>query len=131
MNSAEHASERSPSRLDVVVIGAGQAGLAMGYFLARQGRRFVILDGADSIGAAWRDRWDSLVLFTPRRYDGRVLRKTVDSRIGRRMRDRDVLVGSSPRELTRRFGVGLKPRLVGVSGRTAEFADGTPGSSCR
>jgi putative flavoprotein involved in K+ transport len=54
---------------DVVVIGAGQAGLAIGHFLARQGRRFVILEAADSIGAAWRSRWDSLVLFTPRRYD--------------------------------------------------------------
>src|SRR5215216_956255 len=41
----------------------------MGYFLARAGRRFVILEGADSIGAAWRSRWDSLTLFTPRRYD--------------------------------------------------------------
>ena len=51
------------------MIGAGQAGLAIGYFLARQGRRFVILDSADSVGAAWRARWDSLVLFTPRRYD--------------------------------------------------------------
>jgi putative flavoprotein involved in K+ transport len=56
-------------RLDVAVIGAGQAGLAMGYFLARQGRQFVILDGAASVGAAWRARWDSLTLFTPRRYD--------------------------------------------------------------
>ena len=56
-------------RFDVAVIGAGQAGLAVGYFLARQGRRFVILDAADAVGAAWRDRWDSLVLFTPRRYD--------------------------------------------------------------
>jgi putative flavoprotein involved in K+ transport len=64
------ADEGSRERFDVVVIGAGQAGLAIGYFLARQGRRFVILDGADSIGAAWRSRWDSLVLFTPRRYDG-------------------------------------------------------------
>jgi hypothetical protein len=52
-----------------VVIGAGQAGLAMAYFLARQGRRFVILERADSIGAAWRERWDSLTLFTPRRYN--------------------------------------------------------------
>jgi putative flavoprotein involved in K+ transport len=59
----------SPAHFDVAVIGAGQAGLAIGCLLARQGRRFVILDGADSIGAAWRDRWDSLVLFTPRRYD--------------------------------------------------------------
>ncbi|MGH3057849.1 MAG: flavin-containing monooxygenase [Gaiellaceae bacterium] len=281
MSSVGHSpAERSPSRFDVIVIGAGQAGLAMGYFLARQGRRFVILDGADSIGAAWRDRWDSLVLFTPRRYDalpglafpgdpdgyptrdeviayleryaatfelpvelgnavtsltaadgrfvaevgdrrleadqvvvatgpfqvpyvpaladrlapdvfqthstgyrrpgdlpeGRVLvvgggntgfqiakelsatrsvhlavgsrqkplpqrflgrdlfwwltklgllRKTVDSRLGRRMRGRDFLIGSSPRELRRRIGVDLKPRLVGVSGRTAAFADGS------
>ena len=54
---------------DVVVIGAGQAGLAIGHLLARRGRRFVILDRADSIGAAWRTRWDSLTLFTPRRYD--------------------------------------------------------------
>lgn len=56
-------------RLEVVVVGAGQAGLAMGFFLARQGRRFLILEAADSVGAAWRDRWDSLALFTPRRYD--------------------------------------------------------------
>ena len=56
-------------RFDVVVIGAGQAGLAIGYFLARQGRRFVILEAADAVGASWRGRWDSLVLFTPRRHD--------------------------------------------------------------
>jgi putative flavoprotein involved in K+ transport len=281
MNFAEHAPAKpAPPRYDVIVIGAGQAGLAMGYFLARQGKRFVILDGADSIGAAWRERWDSLILFTPRRYDGLpglafpgdpdgyptrdeviayleryaasfelpvelgsavrrltdddggfvahlddrrleadqvvvatgpfqvphvpsvagglapevfqthsggyrrpddipagsvlvvgggntgfqiakelsairpvqlaigsrqkplpqrllgrdlfwwltklgLLRKTRDSRIGRRMRDRDVLVGSGPREVRRRFGVGLKPRLVAASGRTAAFADGS------
>lgn len=51
------------------MIGGGQAGLAMGYFLAREGRHFTILEASDSIGAAWRSRWDSLVLFTPRRYD--------------------------------------------------------------
>ena len=263
------------------MIGAGQAGLAIGYFLAQQGRRFVILEGADSVGSAWRDRWDSLVLFTPRRYDslpgltfpgdpdrypnraevsayleqyaaffdlpielnsrvralrkqnggflvesspgrlieadqvvvatgpfqvpnlpavsgqlapevfqthsagyrrpgdvpegevvvvgggntgyqiakelsashtvqlaigsrqtplpqrvlGRdlfwwlsklgVLEKSVDSRIGRRARTRDTLIGSSSRELKRRYGVNLKPRVVGASGRTLGFADGT------
>jgi putative flavoprotein involved in K+ transport len=58
------------SSFEVVVVGAGQAGLAMGYFLARQGRRFVIVESADSIGAAWRTRWESLTLFTPRRYSG-------------------------------------------------------------
>jgi len=54
---------------DVVVIGGGQAGLAIGYFLKRQEKRFVIFDAGASIGSAWRARWDSLVLFTPRRYD--------------------------------------------------------------
>jgi putative flavoprotein involved in K+ transport len=270
----------SRARFDVAVIGAGQAGLAIGYFLAQQGRRFAILESSDSVGSAWRDRWDSLVLFTSRRYDslpgltfpgdsdgypgraeviaylekyasffdlpiefnsrvrsltkqegrfvvesaGRVieadqvvvatgpfqvpnlpavsrqlepavfqihstgyrrpsdvpegdvvvvgggntgfqiakelsashnvqlaigsrqtplpqrivgrdlfwwltklgvLEKTVGSRIGRRARDRDTLIGSSPRELKRRYGVGLKPRVVGASGRTLSFADGT------
>jgi putative flavoprotein involved in K+ transport len=61
------ADERMPS-YEVVVVGAGQAGLAMGYFLTRQGRRFVILERAAEIAPAWRERWDSLVLFTPRRY---------------------------------------------------------------
>ena len=56
-------------RYDVAVIGAGQAGLAIGRALAEREKRFVILEAADSVGSAWRDRWDSLVLFTPRRYD--------------------------------------------------------------
>jgi putative flavoprotein involved in K+ transport len=263
------------------VIGAGQAGLAIGYLLAQQGRRFTILEAADSIGAVWRRRWDSLVLFTSRRYDalpgmtfpgdpdgyptrdevvayleryaaafelpvelgsgvrslavedgrlalevedgrrltadnvvvatgpfqaprvpevaqelapevfqahstgyarptdvpaGRVLvvgggntgyqiakelaathdvtlavgsrqtplpqrvlgrdlfwwltttglmRKTADSRIGRRVQNRDTLIGSSPRELRKRFGVQVKPRVVGASGRTVTFDDGS------
>jgi putative flavoprotein involved in K+ transport len=55
---------------DVVVVGGGQAGLAIGYFLARQGLRFTILDAAKEPAAAWRERWDSLRLFTPVRYDG-------------------------------------------------------------
>jgi putative flavoprotein involved in K+ transport len=57
-------------RRDVIVVGGGQAGLAIGYFLAEQGRRFTILDAADMPAAAWRARWDSLRLFTPARYDG-------------------------------------------------------------
>ena len=56
-------------RHEVVVVGGGQAGLAIGYFLARHGRDFVILEAADEPGAAWRGRWDSLKLFTPVRYD--------------------------------------------------------------
>ncbi len=52
-------------RIDTVVIGGGQAGLAAGYYLARQGRDFVILDAHDRVGDSWRKRWDSLRLFTP------------------------------------------------------------------
>jgi putative flavoprotein involved in K+ transport len=63
------APRQARERFDVVVIGAGQAGLAIGYFLAQAGRRFVILERADDVGSAWRSRWDSLTLFTPRRYD--------------------------------------------------------------
>jgi putative flavoprotein involved in K+ transport len=60
----------SSEHFDVAVVGAGQAGLAIGHFLAAQDRSFVILDAADSLGAAWSNRWQSLELFTPRRYDG-------------------------------------------------------------
>ena len=270
----------SASRYEVAVIGAGQAGLAMGYFLERQGRKFVILEAADSVGSAWRPRWDSLRLFTPRRYSGlpglpspgdpegypgrdeviayleryaetfqlpidlnspvhrltkeegrfvleldgrtitadqvvvatgpfqkpyvpdvagrlrpevpqthstgyrkasgvpegtvlvvgggntgfqiakelsatrevylsvgsrqtplpqrllgrdlfwwltklRLLKTTVESRLGRKMRHRETLIGSSPRELRRRYGVELKPRVLGAEGRTVRFEDGS------
>jgi putative flavoprotein involved in K+ transport len=63
----QHTSEQ---RFDTVVVGGGQAGLAMGYFLARQGRDFVILDAADRVGHTWLQRWDSLRLFTPAFHSG-------------------------------------------------------------
>ena len=266
---------------EVAVLGAGQAGLAIGYFLRRQGRRFVILERAGEIAPAWRERWDSLTLFTPRRYsalpglpfpsdpdgyptrdeviaylkryaetfdlpvelesevkqlqrgddgrfrlevDGRtttadqvvvatgpfqtpyvpklaeklsgelfqthavgyrrpddvprgtvlvvgggntgfqiakelsathtvvlsigsrqkplpqrllgrdlfwwltklhVLDKTVESRLGRKLSTRDTLIGSSPREMTKRYGVQLEPRLVDADGRRASFEGGS------
>jgi putative flavoprotein involved in K+ transport len=53
-----------------VVVGGGQAGLATGYHLRRRGVDHVILDENTEIGAAWRNRWDSLRLFTPGRYSG-------------------------------------------------------------
>ncbi|MFD2442451.1 flavin-containing monooxygenase [Bacillus sp. CGMCC 1.16607] len=51
---------------DVVVIGGGQAGLSMGYFLKKSHMKFIILDNQKRIGDSWRKRYDSLVLFTPR-----------------------------------------------------------------
>jgi putative flavoprotein involved in K+ transport len=269
-----------PADYEVVVIGAGQAGLAMGYHLAPRGRRSIVLERADSIAPAWRERWDSLTLFTPRRYsslpglpfpgdpdgyptrdeviaylelyavefglpiefnstvrslsraggrfvlelDGRtitteqvvvatgpfqtpyvpklaveldpdvwqahstgyrrpsdipegivlvvgggntgfqiakelstthkvilsvgthqkplpqrlagrdlfwwltktrLIHKTVESRLGQRLKDRDTLIGSSPRELKRRYGVELKARAIRASGRSVTFEDGS------
>jgi putative flavoprotein involved in K+ transport len=270
----------SSEDVEVAVIGAGQAGLTIGYFLKQQGRRFVILERAGTIGPAWRQRWDSLTLFTPRRYsalpglpfpgdpdgyptrdeviayleryaetlelpielhsevkslgrgdergfrldaDGgtletdqvvvatgpfqtpyvpkvaerlsdevfqthavgygrpsdvppgtvlvvgggntgfqitkelsathkvalsvgsrqkplpqrflgrdlfwwlttaRILDKTIESRLGRKLSTRDTLIGSSPREIEKRYGVELKPRVVGADGHTLRFEDG-------
>src|SRR6266498_3169275 len=56
---------------ETIVIGAGQAGLSVGYHLKRRGQEFVILDANERIRGSWRTRtWDSLRLFTPARYDG-------------------------------------------------------------
>ena len=59
-----------PERVETVVIGAGQAGLSVGYHLARRGRPFVILEANARVGDSWRNRWDSLRLFSPARFDG-------------------------------------------------------------
>jgi putative flavoprotein involved in K+ transport len=61
--------EAALDRYEVIVIGGGQAGLAIGHYLARQQRRFTILDAGEAPAAVWRSRWDSLTLFTPARYD--------------------------------------------------------------
>jgi putative flavoprotein involved in K+ transport len=51
--------------IEVTVIGAGQAGLAIGYNLSQLGRQYVILEQNDAIASAWRSRWDSFTLVTP------------------------------------------------------------------
>jgi putative flavoprotein involved in K+ transport len=53
---------------DVVVIGGGQSGLAVGYYLRRTGLSFAILDAQDRPGGAWLHTWDSLRLFSPARF---------------------------------------------------------------
>jgi putative flavoprotein involved in K+ transport len=61
----------STETFETIVIGGGQAGLSVGYYLKKQGRPFVILDANERIGGSWRTRtWNSLRLFTPARYDG-------------------------------------------------------------
>ena len=56
-------------RVETLVIGGGQAGLAVGYHLAQRGRPSLIVDANDRVGDAWRNRWDSLHLFTPNRFN--------------------------------------------------------------
>jgi putative flavoprotein involved in K+ transport len=64
------ATTETTERVETLIIGAGQAGLAAGYHLSKRGRPFLIVDANDRIGDQWRRRWDSLQLFSPARWDG-------------------------------------------------------------
>jgi putative flavoprotein involved in K+ transport len=64
-----HEAGRKEESFNTIVIGGGQAGLAVGKFLAQQDRNFVILDQNSRTGDSWRCRWDSLRLFTPSQFD--------------------------------------------------------------
>jgi putative flavoprotein involved in K+ transport len=69
-NGTHRRAHDPATRREVVIVGGGQAGLALGYHLARQDSNFALLEAADEPAAAWRGRWDSLELFTPARYSG-------------------------------------------------------------
>jgi putative flavoprotein involved in K+ transport len=55
---------------ETLVIGGGQSGLAAGYFLQQAGQSFAILERNERIGEGWRERWDSLRLYSPAFRDG-------------------------------------------------------------
>ena len=63
-------SAGATERHAVIVIGGGQAGLAMSQQLTVRGVEHVVLDAAARVGDAWRNRWSTLRVFTPARYDG-------------------------------------------------------------
>ena len=65
-----HRTHLPSETFDTIVIGGGQTGLTIGHHLAQAGRDFVILDAGSRVGDAWRNRWDSLLLFTPARLNG-------------------------------------------------------------
>ncbi len=67
--TAAAASGRDDDAFDVIVVGAGQAGLAIAWYLARLDLRFQVLEASAELGQSWRSRWDSLTLFTPAQYD--------------------------------------------------------------
>jgi putative flavoprotein involved in K+ transport len=63
-------NEHVVESIETIVIGGGQAGLSVGYHLAQRNLPFVIVDANERVGDAWRNRWDSLRLFTPNRLNG-------------------------------------------------------------
>jgi cation diffusion facilitator CzcD-associated flavoprotein CzcO len=65
MLTTEEAIRKTGDALDVIVIGGGQAGLAVAFYLRRTGLRHVILDDQSAPGGAWRHTWPSLRLFSP------------------------------------------------------------------
>ena len=68
-DTAAAAAGPGDGALDVVVVGAGQAGLAIAWHVSRRGLRLLVLEAAAELGQSWRSRWDSLTLFTPAQYD--------------------------------------------------------------
>ena len=54
-----------PSAVDVLVVGAGHAGLTMSGLLGEAGREHVVVDARDRLGGGWQDRWDDFRLVTP------------------------------------------------------------------
>ena len=61
---------KATEHTDVLIVGAGQSGLALGYHLQRRGRQVLLVDRNERIGDSWRVRWDSLKLYSPARRDG-------------------------------------------------------------
>lgn len=55
-------------KLDLVIVGGGQAGLASAYYASRCGLSYTVLEAGDGPGQSWKNRYDSLTLFTPRKY---------------------------------------------------------------
>ena len=65
MNEFQENEQTAINNYDVVVIGGGQAGLSLGFYLRRSSLRYVILDGQKRAGGAWLYGWNSLRLFSP------------------------------------------------------------------
>ena len=109
----------SSNHVETVIIGGGQTGLNAGYHLAKRGRPFVILDANERVGDAWRNRWDSLRLFTPAIFS-RLPGKPLTCRTGRSRRRTSWPTTSSPTprsfELPVRTGVKVD-RLEKADGR--------------
>ncbi len=110
----EQASEH-----EVLVIGGGQAGLALSHYLQQAGLDFTVVDSGSAVGQVWRSRWDSLRLFTAARYaslPGMDFPAPADSYPGRDQ------VADYLAEYVRRFGLPI--RLDTTVARLTASGDG-------
>jgi putative flavoprotein involved in K+ transport len=106
-------------REEVIVVGAGQAGLSMGYWLRKLQRSFLLLEAGPRIGESWRQRYDSLVLFTPRRYSAL-------PGLGAWLKAQpEPVLGLELKRALRERQVRLKPRATSAQGNMVQFADGS------
>ena len=105
----------------VVVVGGGNTGFQIAKELSRT-HRVVLAVGSRQTPLPQRVLGRDLFWWLTK---SRLFNTTVGSRLGRRLSTRETLIGSSPRELRRRYGVELKPRVVDGNGRTVRFEDGS------
>ena len=105
----------------VVVVGGGNTGYQIAKELSA-GRAVTLAVGARQTPLPQRILGRDLFWWLTKTG---LIRKPLESRIGRRASSRDTLIGSSPRELKRRYGIDVKPRVVGVNGGALTFADGS------
>jgi hypothetical protein len=100
MSNARH-SATLPTDVDVLIVGAGHAGLAMSGYLGQARREHLVIDRRDRLGGGWQDRWDEFRLVTPNwtssfpgwAYDGSdpdgfMSRDEITARVARWARDR-------------------------------------------
>ena len=115
---------RKPSDIregTVLVVGGGNTGFQIAKELSRT-HRVALAVGSKQTPLPQRLLGRDLFWWLTK---SRLFNTTIDSRLGRRLSTRDTLIGSSPRELRRRYGVELKPRVVGADGRTVRFEGGS------
>jgi putative flavoprotein involved in K+ transport len=119
-----HSSDyRSPADLpngSVLVVGGGNTGFQIASELARS-RTVHLAVGTRQTPLPQRILGRDLFRFLEATG---LMRRTVTSRIGRRMKDRETLIGSSPRA-ARRQGIRMRGRATAADGTTVTFADGT------
>ena len=114
--SGAHVEQPADAVFEVLVIGAGQSGLAIGRQLQQRGRTFLIVDAGGEVGHVWRSRWDSLTLFTAARYSGLPACRSPATRT------------ATPRKTLPRSTSAITPRRSNCRSGTTPGSPGSPGT---